>query len=358
MEETPALIAAEYGMNSNCSVVKGYISKISGVFTEHIYVGVKDPAFNGSQDYQTRAKVKLLALWNSKVDYKVTVHHMHFTFYITLLQITQEGKVCYFMLDESGCNIFFSRDQEGLATVVEADLRKFSRHQKDRMKEDNVATIKLVIEQKGDLQLRTQILTNFKPELFDLEGTYNDAFVEKANTMMGVLKEKRSGLHLLHGVPGCGKTSFIKYLCSLEIPGKRIMYLSPEMTNLLTKPAFLNFILNYPNTILVVEDAETILCKNAHKDSISNIRNMTDGIMGDILNIQIIATFNADIKDVDEAIKRPGRLITLHELKPLEIGKANKLLIAQDKPETTEPMKLADIFAEGEDISGARKIGF
>jgi len=53
--------------------------------------------------------------------------------------------------------------------------------------------------------------------------------------------------------------------------------------------------------------------------------NISDGLLYDCLNIQIICSFNIDIIKVDSALLRKGRLIAKYEFKELEVAKAQAL---------------------------------
>ena len=90
---------------------------------------------------------------------------------------------------------------------------------------------------------------------------------------------------------------------------------------------------------------------------------MCDGLLSDVFNIKIIATFNEDIKKVDDALLRKGRLIYRYEFKELSVEKTNKLLKSlKINHEATEPMTLADIFNFEKEIGDVekskRQIGF
>ena len=60
--------------------------------------------------------------------------------------------------------------------------------------------------------------------------------------------------------------------------------------------------------------------------NLAMILNITDGILGESLGIQIIATFNTDVQNIDPALKRKGRLKSAYEFKALSPEKANVLL--------------------------------
>ena len=151
---------------------------------------------------------------------------------------------------------------------------------------------------------------------FNIDLLYNEDFKEVSEYIKKTLSSEKgeTGIVLLHGIPGSGKTTYIRHLISSI--NKRIIYMSPDMASRLGDPTFFNFIRQYPNSILVIEDGENILRKRSEDDrnstAISNLLNMSDGIVGDALGIQVVCTFNADLSEIDEALLRPGRLIANH----------------------------------------------
>ena len=93
-----------------------------------------------------------------------------------------------------------------------------------------------------------------------------------------------------------------------------------------------------------------------------NILNISDGLLSDELCIKFICTFNAPLKDIDEALLRKGRLAARYEFKDLTTDKVNQLIKEEslDIPEQTHPMTLAEIYNyEGMDFSqGRKRVGF
>jgi hypothetical protein len=143
-----------------------------------------------------------------------------------------------------------------------------------------------------------------------------------------------------------------------------ILYFSPMMVSSITDPSFINFITNWATGndnkkgILLIEDADPLLetRSNGRNVGISNLLNLTDGLLNDILKIQIIATFNTKISNLDEALLRPERLIARKEFKSLSKVDVYKLIEAvdiskekidkyfADNPKNCE-MTLAEIYA-------------
>jgi hypothetical protein len=190
-----------------------------------------------------------------------------------------------------------------------------------------------------------------KPSITDLKLHYGEEFEKIHNTILTALKGEGShGLILLHGLPGSGKTHYIRYLIQ-EITGKQLIYVPPDMTSSISTPEFFPFMLQNTNSILIIEDAENIIKSRAEKgattQAVANLLNLSDGLLGDSLHQPIIATFNCELNSIDSALLRKGRLIAQYEFGKLGVENAQKLsdqLGFRNKIE--EPMTLADIYGQ------------
>jgi hypothetical protein len=92
-------------------------------------------------------------------------------------------------------------------------------------------------------------------------------------------------------------------------------------------PEFIELLINNPNTVLIIEDAENIIMdrRQSNRSSVSNLLNISDGLLADFLNVQLVCTFNNSIATVDRALTRKGRLIAEYEFGKLSIAKAQFL---------------------------------
>lgn len=102
---------------------------------------------------------------------------------------------------------------------------------------------------------------------------------------------------------------------------------------------------------------------NTGNHLLSTILNLSDGILGDGLNIKFICTFNADINKLDKAILRKGRLKYKYEFKALTPEKTQELAaeLGKEIPEG-ESLTVGDIYNWEEDNGAergkAKRIGF
>src|SRR5664279_3735098 len=116
-------------------------------------------------------------------------------------------------------------------------------------------------------------------------------------------------------------------------------------------PVFIDLLIDNPNTVLVVEDAEKILTdRNIYNDSsVSTLLNISDGLLADCLSVQLICTFNSPLTMVDSALLRKGRLIARYEFGKLSVSKSQKLSNHLGfRTIITRPMSIAEIAGQHE----------
>jgi hypothetical protein len=225
-------------------------------------------------------------------------------------------------------------------------------------KVDKTATIDLVAYDRNYYTINSKI----NRVNINLDTHYNDDVKEMYKTLLAFLNERECGLAVLHGAVGSGKTFFIKNLISSL--DKQFILVTNAIAAHMAEPEFIAFMMENKDSIFILEDCEQILMareENRFGGAISNILNMSDGLMSDIFNIKFICTFNTDISNIDEALLRPGRCFVNYEFKQLEAEKASKLLESLghtiDKP---RDMTLAEIYnyKEIETVQKSKKIGF
>jgi|AntRauTorckE5430_2_1112549.scaffolds.fasta_scaffold00037_9 hypothetical protein len=198
----------------------------------------------------------------------------------------------------------------------------------------------------------------------DLKVNYNDSLLEVDGIIRNSIEEQQSGLILLHGIPGTGKTSYIKTLLTRYMDEKFI-FIPNDFVDEMLKPDFITFLITQKNSILVIEDAESVIMardQSQNKSIVSTILQITDGLFSDYLNIKVICTFNTDVSKIDKALFRKGRMIAFYKFEELEVKKAMTLLDVKNTNELPEARTLAELYNHKErsftDAATKKAIGF
>jgi len=221
------------------------------------------------------------------------------------------------------------------------EIEKFVEKEPEKKKKGNVH---LLCKLDGALDLQ-RFDVKLPSEEIDLKLNYGEIAEFKFQKIIEQINNNKNGLVLLSGDPGTGKSTFLKYLTTKTT--RKVVYVSSTIVAQFSNPEFLSFILEHRNCILLLEDAEKVLRNREVEDNnyVSNILNISDGILGDCLNILIIATFNIGREDIDPALVRKGRLLIDHHFIALTVEQSNILLekIGIDH-KTDVPMTLAEIY--------------
>jgi SpoVK/Ycf46/Vps4 family AAA+-type ATPase len=229
-------------------------------------------------------------------------------------------------------------------------------------KKQEANNVALVIQTQRGYDTQTFELPKQK---LDIDLNYGKGFKPVHEKIIKQLNEPNGkGLVLLHGVPGGGKTHYLKYLAS-KIKDKQVLFIPPYLADFITSPEMTPFLIQNSNSVLFIEDAENVITdRNINgSNGVSNILNITDGILSDILKIQVVATFNMDKAKIDSALLRKGRLIAEHKFDALPMDDANALLKHLGKEENaTKEMTLTEIYNVDEEEFKSEdekpKIGF
>jgi len=162
---------------------------------------------------------------------------------------------------------------------------------------------------------------------------YGEDFEEIHNELLQRVKTRHSGVILLEGPPGTGKTTYLR--CCMHwlkrthqfivIPVNEFEgFMSSHNTEfwLETKERYGN-----KRLIVVVEDAEHLIAGDgkARTGGVSSLLNLSDGFLGEHLKLQVVLSANCPLSDIDPAILRPGRLIAHHYFQPMDRTSAYRL---------------------------------
>ena len=203
--------------------------------------------------------------------------------------------------------------------------------------------VSVIVSESGTLKTKE---IEFRKPSINFHLNYNDDFMPFHKKAMQLLRKKdESGLFLFHGKPGTGKSTYLRYL--VKSLNKKVIFISPKKAGDLESVEVFKLLLDNKNSILVIEDAEELMVSRNHErnSNLSTILSLTDGILGESLAIQMIATFNTELKNIDPALVRKGRLKLAYEFTEIPPEKASKIMEERGiKTTLEEPMTLAEAY--------------
>lgn len=184
------------------------------------------------------------------------------------------------------------------------------------------------------------------------EESLEDYYDRFTNSMASVL--------ILIGPPGTGKTSFIKGLLNHTEQSAMVCY----DEKILSDDALFAAFIDGDSKLLVVEDADLFLSSRANGNNMMHkFLNVGDGLVT-LRDKKIIFSTNLpSVKDIDEALLRPGRCHDVLEFGQLDLQQAKALAEKKGIPfEGTEDKKysVAEVFTQGLNQAPRkkRKFGF
>jgi hypothetical protein len=149
---------------------------------------------------------------------------------------------------------------------------------------------------------------------------YSAATVKWHHLFVRTLRAQPHGLSILEGTPGTGETSYLRHLMGTLKDSHRFYFIPTSTLDLLSEPEFIGFWANQRQLhadrrfVVVLEDSDAALMTrdSDNREQVSAILNLSDGMLADFLRLQIICTINCAAAEIDQALLRPGRLLSSH----------------------------------------------
>jgi hypothetical protein len=270
----------------------------------------------------------------------------------TAVVLMKNERMLFFQ--SGNCGVFVQDSDMEFVQVMADFFRAFREKPKKKANEVN-----LIAKGNHGLVLKE---VEIKRTKLDLALSYEDDFMPVHETIFKRLNTKKDkGIVLLHGKPGTGKTTYLRYIIARI--KKKVMFVPNNVAVNLTDPDFIDLLIDNPNSVLIIEDAEQVLKdrNESGHSAVSNLLNLADGLLADCLNTQIICSFNTEVGNIDSALMRKGRLIARYEFDRLSMEKAQRLSDSLGfNTVIKRPMTLSEIYGQNEQTFERQKnrIGF
>jgi hypothetical protein len=269
-----------------------------------------------------------------------------------------------YVVYESDDLIVFAPTPQAVAAVVE-QMKRY------RRREDTKPGFRLVSLECG--QASAQLIPVAQPASVseqDLTLHYGEDFLVWERPWLDRLRQRRSGVSVLHGPPGCGKTSYLRGLMSRLIGKFDFFYIPVSAFAVLSSPSLVSFWIGQncdedgKHRLAILEDAEELLLPRdaGSQANVSNLLNIADGFLGEHLRLHVVATTNSPVRQLDAALLRPGRLMGMREFRRLTRREAQRLAEAKGLTLADQPdYSLGELYCgtvNGSALNADRQMGF
>lgn len=271
----------------------------------------------------------------------------------------------HFDFDASVMAVFYAIDNTAAKKVISEVSKLADSSKKPRVKQIPQGNIYMLgMVGKGFNTRMDFVPTKIKKPDVEIGTNYNDDFAEVHESICKSLNEEGKGIAILHGIPGSGKSYYLRLLSHL-VPKKKMLYVPSELAHSIVEPSFMTLLKKHKKSVLLIEDADNVLRKREETTTqvASTILNLTDGFMNDVLGMQVVCTFNIERDQIDPAFMREGRLIAEYRFEKLKKDKANALCSKLGlEPDFTDDASLAEVYNKNKKRIASKsknlKIGF
>jgi len=252
-------------------------------------------------------------------------------------------------LVESNKNSFTLQASSFDSVALESVIGKMFKEFGKKPDYDNETFFGILVNSGDGIDVKQLPIDDKFSKKLDINLNYGKDFDNHHKQIVSKLKETNNGLFIFHGTAGTGKTTYIKYLAKIFGGERTFIFIPTTFIDSLTSPNIIPVLLEHPNSVLVLEDAEKAVISreenHGNESLVSSLLNIGDGILGSMLNLSIILTFNTARENVDKALLRKGRLHYEHEFDKLTVSDAQTLVDKLKKNiKVTERMSLSEIY--------------
>ena len=156
---------------------------------------------------------------------------------------------------------------------------------------------------------------------------YAKKTMKEINKVIKDIKKSKSGLSVLYGERGTGKSSFVNYLASkldrivIFIPNNMI-----EAT--FNNSDFRKFLKRYDRPVIVIDDCEMMFSEFFTKSNIfsNNLLQLVDGLLSETVEVNVVTIFNLrNENEIDHSLLECNNLLKIVEFEKLSNDEATEL---------------------------------
>lgn len=292
---------------------------------------------------------------------------------LCISKATYRSKLYYIVVDNKDYKTFLSFSYSKRDKIKDSDFHlatnnkdlsiEFEKYVKENFTNEKKNNVYVISQGSSGLTLQNM---GALEQLLE-RGNYTDEILESYDYVVDQFNKKDpyGRLSIFNGPPGTGKTYLLRSLVG-KIQNCLIVLLPSKLVSEIDSPALITLLseekaeygtmnregedkANLP-ILFIIEDADACLVPRESDNvlTISSLLNYTDGILGSMLDLRIVATTNQERIQFDEALMRPGRLCKHVYVGPLDPSKASEVYARVSGKEKVydKDTSLAQVYAD------------
>jgi ATPase family associated with various cellular activities (AAA) len=198
------------------------------------------------------------------------------------------------------------------------------------------------------------------PPWQEVAGNYGSGVVAGMERLFAIQRCPSERMILWHGAPGTGKTHALRALIHEWRSWCDAAFITDPERFVGGSPTYLFQVANFNggrsasearkrSKLIILEDAGELMTTEARAiigQGLSRLLNLTDGLMGQGLNVMVLITTNEPLSSMHPAVVRPGRCLCEMDFSSFQTEEANQWLREHGCNMTVEgPTLLAELYA-------------
>lgn len=194
----------------------------------------------------------------------------------------------------------------------------------------------------------------------EVAGNYAGGVAAGMEQLLSLRQCPKERMILWHGAPGSGKTHALRALIREWRPWCDPAFITDPERFVGGSPTYLFQVANFSagrtpsearkrSKLIILEDAGELMTSEARAiigQGLSRLLNLTDGLLGQGMNVMVLITTNEPLSAIHPAVVRPGRCLCEMEFGALPTDQANRWLRDHGSDKTvSEPTLLAQLYA-------------
>ncbi len=254
-------------------------------------------------------------------------------------------------ISSSKAEIYYSKQTDSKSIK---DLVASLKTRKKKKNIDKRSFYLLKSEGGGEFSLK-KVEAN-KVEL-DLSLYFNDDFPAFHNKIISFLDDKQSsGLVLIHGKHGTGKTTYLKHL--IFNTDHKFILVQRNLFTALDSISLFFYLKEFSDFVLVLEDCDSLLTGMGKYNQLAGFLRNSQGLMSNDFVYKMICTASVQAHQLNNNYLRKAQKIYRYEMTELPVEKARRIRQLHGiNKEVTRPMVLEEV-VNPLDVFTEKKLGF